>query len=86
MLFLAREKGGPTNEDSHGGQHGPSPMDELAFSEALQSKHLIIRLQGIAAELGLLRCHLADQSSSLVDSLVLVKLIQIDLQELARLC
>ncbi len=61
-------------------------MDELALSEALQTEDLIVGLQGVAVHLDLLGRYLADQLACLVDRLVLVKLVQVYLQELSGLC
>lgn len=74
-----------TDDGSQSGQHGPPPVDELALPEPLQAKNLVVRLQGIAAQLDLLGRQLADLLAGLVHGLVLVQLVQVYLQELARL-
>ena len=60
-------------------------MDELALSEPLEAKDLVVWLQGVAAELDWLGSHLADSPAGLVYGLILVQLVKIHLQELAWL-
>ena len=77
---------GLTDDGSQSGEHGPPAVDQLALPEPLQTEDLIVGLQGVAAQLDLLGSQLADLLAGLVHGLVLVKLVQVYLQELTRLC
>lgn len=86
-LYLSSILPGDTGEplDSQGAEsseHGPPAMDELAFSEPLQSKNLAVRLEGRGLHVTDLRPG-SDDISGQVLGQVLIKRVIIELQVLS---